>query len=84
MPSFGGVRFRGIARTNFACNEFFPLIKVLLRYQHKLVRDTVRMKNRNHNIMAKNSLDVLARDLFGKKGLAFLSDAKQPLYGEFG
>jgi hypothetical protein len=37
--------FFGIARTNFACNEFFPLIKVLLRYQHKLVRDTVGIRS---------------------------------------
>lgn len=55
-------------------------LKELLRHRHKLVRDTVRMKNRIHNIMAKNNLSVPASDLFGKKGLAFLSDAELPAY----
>jgi hypothetical protein len=40
----------------------------------------MRMKNRIHNIMAKNNLKVPASDLFRKKGLAFLSDAQLPPY----
>lgn len=53
-------------------------LKELLRHRSKLVRDMVRMKNRIHNIMAKNNLSVPTSDLFGKRGLAFLSEAKLP------
>lgn len=55
-------------------------LKELLRHRHKLVRDTVRLKNRIHNIMAKNNLKVPFSDLFGKQGLAFLSHAELPVY----
>ena len=55
-------------------------LKELLRHRSKLVRDTVRMKNRIHSIMAKNNFTLPASDLFGKKGLAFLSQAQFPLY----
>ena len=55
-------------------------LKELLRHRHKLVRDTVRMKNRIHNIMAKNNLNVASTDLFGKQGLEFLSQAQLPFY----
>ena len=55
-------------------------LKELLRHRHKLVRDTVRMKNRIHNIMAKNNLSISVSDLFGKKGLAFLSEVPLPDY----
>lgn len=54
--------------------------KELLRHRSKLVRDTVRMKNRIHNIIAKNNYNAPASDLFGKKGLAFLSNLKLPEY----
>ena len=53
-------------------------LKELLRHRSKLVRDMVRMKNRIHNVMAKNNLSVPTSDLFGKRGLAFLSEAKLP------
>lgn len=55
-------------------------LKELLRHRHKLVRDCVRMKNRIHNIMAKNNLSVPVSDLFGKQGLQFLSKAQLPSY----
>lgn len=55
-------------------------LKELLRHRHKLVRDAVRMKNRIHNIMAKNNLTVPTSDLFGKKGLTFLCQAELPDY----
>jgi len=55
-------------------------LKELLRHRHKLVRDCVRMKNRIHNIIAKNNLAVPASDLFGKQGLQFLSKAELPPY----
>lgn len=55
-------------------------LKELLRHRHKLVRDTVRMKNRIHNIMAKNNLTVPCSDLFGKRGLDYLLAAHLPQY----
>ena len=55
-------------------------LKELLRHRHKLVRDAVRMKNRIHNIMAKNNIHVSVSDLFGKRGLIFLSKVELPLY----
>ena len=55
-------------------------LKELLRHRHKLVRDTVRMKNRIHNIMAKNNLTVPCTDLFGKCGLEFLMQTQLPDY----
>lgn len=55
-------------------------LKELLRHRYKLVRDTVSMKNRIHNILAKNNLDVPCSDLFGKQGIEFLSKAVLPIY----
>ena len=55
-------------------------IKELLRHRHKLVRDTVRMKNRIHSIIAKNNFTVPCTDLFGKRGLEFLVQAQLPDY----
>jgi transposase len=55
-------------------------LKELPRHRHKLVRDSVRMKNRIHNIIAKNNLSVPVSDLFGKRGLEFLSEAQLPSY----
>jgi transposase len=55
-------------------------LKELLRHRSKLARDAVRMKNRIHNIMAKNNLMVPVSDLFGKKGLEFLNQASLPGY----
>ena len=55
-------------------------LKELLRHRSKLVRDTVRMKNRIHAIMAKNNFSAPASDLFGNRGLEFLFEAKLPVY----
>lgn len=55
-------------------------LKEMLRHRHKLVRDTVRMKNRIHNIMAKNNLAVPCSDLFGKRGLDYLLAVHLPQY----
>lgn len=55
-------------------------LKELLRHRSKLVRDTVRMKNRIHSIMAKNNLRVPVSDLFGCRGIEFLSQAPLPQY----
>lgn len=55
-------------------------LKELLRHRSKLVKDTVRMKNRIHAIMAKNNYTIPASDLFGKQGLKFLSQVRLPPY----
>ena len=55
-------------------------LKELLRHRSKLVRDAVRMKNRIHSIMAKNNLNSPASDLFGCRGLEFLSQVSLPHY----
>jgi len=55
-------------------------LKEVLRHRSKLVRDIVRIKNRIHNILAKNNLHVPTSDLFGKQGLEYLSDTQLPLY----
>lgn len=55
-------------------------IKELLRHRHKLVGDTVRMKNRIHSIIAKNNFTVPCTDLFGKCGLEFLAQVQLPDY----
>ena len=51
-------------------------LKELLRHRNKLDRDSVRMKNRIHNIIAKNNMNITVNDLFGVKGLEFLSQAQ--------
>jgi transposase len=66
--------------TVHASNRHTRQLKELLRHRSKLVGDTVRMKNRIHNILAKNNLTVPVSDLFGKKGLQFLSEASLPAY----
>lgn len=55
-------------------------LKELLRHRSKLVGDMVRMKNRIHNILAKNNLTIAVSDLFGHRGLQFLSEASLPAY----
>ncbi len=56
-------------------------LKELLRHRNRLVRDTVRMKNRIHALLMKNNLQQPCSDLFGKKGLSFLySDIDLPDY----
>jgi transposase len=55
-------------------------LKELLRHRARLVRDTVRMKNRIHNIMAKNNLSAPGTDLFGNRGLEYLSKAQLPAF----
>jgi len=55
-------------------------LKELLRHRSKLVRDTVRMKNRIHNIMSKNNITISVSDLFGKKGIELIKQASIPVY----
>jgi transposase len=69
-----------LVATAHASNKKTRQLKELLRHRSKLVRDSVRMKNRIHNIMAKNNLTVPASDLFGRKGLEFLDQAPLPEY----
>lgn len=69
-----------LVATAHASNQRTRQLKELLRHRSKLVRDSVRMKNRIHNIMAKNNLTVPVSDLFGRKGLEFLEQAPLPGY----
>ena len=55
-------------------------LKELIRHRGKLVRDHVRMKNRIHNILAKNNYQIPVSDLFSKKGLSWLSEVHLPGY----
>ena len=66
----------GVHASSARCRQ----LKELLRHRAKLVRDCVRHKNRIQNIMAKNNLAVPSSDLFGKRGLAFLSQVTLPDY----
>jgi transposase len=59
-------------------NQASRQLKELLRHRNKLVRDKTRLKNRIHNILAKNNHQVTVSDLFGKKGLRFLSEVELP------
>lgn len=55
-------------------------LKELLRHRAKLVQDVVRMKNRIHNILAKNNHTPPVTDLFGVKGRAYLEQIALPDY----
>ncbi len=66
--------------TVYASSKQNRQLKEFLRHRSRLVRDTVRMKNRIHNILAKNNLTVPVSDLFGHKGVHFLSQAVLPAY----
>jgi transposase len=69
-----------LVATVHASNQQTRQLKELLRHRSKLVRDSVRMKNRIHSIMAKNNLTAPASDLFGQKGLQFLEHTSLPGY----
>jgi transposase len=69
-----------LVATVHVSNPQMRQLKELLRHRSKLVGDSVRMKNRIHNILAKNNLSVPASDLFGNKGLQFLAEASLPAY----
>ena len=53
-------------------------LKELLRHRARLVRDTTRMKNRIHNLLAKNNLRPPVGGLFTKKGLEFVAQIELP------
>lgn len=55
-------------------------LKELLRHRTRLVRDTVRMKNRIHMLLMKNNCKVPFSDLFGVKGLQYLKEVGLPDY----
>ena len=55
-------------------------LKELLRHRARLVRDTTRMKNRIHHLLLKNNHQVPLSDLFGARGLDYLSRLSLPDY----
>jgi transposase len=42
-------------------------LKELLRHRVRLVRDKRRMKNRIHNLLAKNNIKLAVKDVFSRK-----------------
>lgn len=52
--------------------------KELLRHRARLVRDCSRMKNRIHNLLAKNNVELPVSDIFGVKGRELLSRVELP------
>lgn len=55
-------------------------LKELLRHRARLVRDATRMKNRVHHLLLKNNYQVPFSDLFGARGLTYLSKLSLPDY----
>lgn len=53
-------------------------LKELLRHRARLVRDASRMKNRIHNLLAKNNVELPVSDIFGVKGRELLSRVELP------
>jgi transposase len=53
-------------------------LKELLRHRVRLVRDKRRMKNRVHNLLAKNNLKLAVQDVFSRKGRVLLESAPLP------
>jgi transposase len=53
-------------------------LKELLRHRVRLVRDKRRMKNRIHNLLAKNNIKLAVKDVFSRKGREFLRAAALP------
>jgi len=54
------------------------LNRELLRYRTSLVKVQTGIKNKIHNILAKNNIDYDYTDLFGKEGMAFLHSLSLP------
>lgn len=55
-------------------------LKELLRHRARLVRDASRMKNRIHNLLAKNNVELPVSDIFGVKGRKLLSQVELPAH----
>jgi transposase len=55
-------------------------LKELMKHRTKLVRDVTRNKNRMSMILMKNNIRPAVSDLFGRKGLQFISEAALPDY----
>ena len=53
-------------------------LKELLRHRVRLVRDKRRMKNRIHNLLAKNNIKLAVKDVFSRKGRILLESAPLP------
>ena len=55
-------------------------LKELMKHRTRLVRDSTRNKNRIHMLLMKNNIQPPVSDLFGKKGLKFITEAPLPEY----
>jgi transposase len=53
-------------------------LKELPRHRVRLVRDKRRMKNRIHNLLAKNNIKLAVQDVFSRKGRVLLESAPLP------
>lgn len=66
-----------LARVYVSPPEYREL-KELLRHRVRLVRDKRRMKNRIHNLLAKNNIKLATKDVFSRKGRVLLESAPLP------
>jgi len=55
-------------------------LKELMKHRARLVRDVTRNKNRINMILMKNNIQPAVSDLFGKKGIRFITEAPLPEY----
>jgi len=55
-------------------------LKETLRHRARLVRDSSRMKNRIHNLLAKNNVELPVSDIFGVKGRELLFQVELPAH----
>lgn len=55
-------------------------LKELMKHRTRLVRDVTRNKNRISMLLMKNNIQPAVSDLFGKKGIKFITEAPLPEY----
>lgn len=68
----------GLVATVYVSPPEYRELKELLRHRVRLVRDKRRMKNRIHNLLAKNNIKLPVKDVFSRKGRLFLQSAPLP------
>lgn len=70
----------GLLATVYVSDTATRELKELLRHRARLVRDASRMKNRIHNLLAKNNVELPVSDIFGLKGRKLLSQVELPAH----
>lgn len=68
----------GLVATVYVSPPEYRELKELLRHRVRLVRDKRRMKNRIHNLLAKNNIKFPVKDVFGRQGRVLLESAPLP------